>query len=92
MPSAEGGSIRVAARRIEPFVIHVAYTEKVTDAVLEHLLSIFLVLAPIALIVSVAGGWFLSGIVFRPIRQVSSWRGRLLRKIWISKYPPERER
>ncbi|MBP1657116.1 MAG: cztS [Bacteroidetes bacterium] len=88
MPSAEGGSIRVAARRIEPFVIHVAYTEKVTDAVLEHLLSIFLVLAPIALIVSVAGGWFLSGIVFRPIRQVSQLARKITAENLDQQVPP----
>jgi heavy metal sensor kinase len=71
LPSGDGGSIRVAARRVDPFVIHVAYTEQVTQAVLEHLSSIFLILAPIALLVSVAGGWLLSGMVLRPIRQIS---------------------
>ncbi len=71
LPSGDGGFIRVAARRVDPFVIHVAYTEQITQSVLHHLLSIFLILAPIALFVSVAGGWFLSGIVFRPIRQIS---------------------
>jgi heavy metal sensor kinase len=71
LPSANGGFFRVAARRIDPFVIQVAYTEQVTQTVLKHLLSIFLLLTPIALFVSVAGGWFLSGVVFRPIRQIS---------------------
>jgi heavy metal sensor kinase len=63
--------MRVAARRDAPFVIQVAYTEDVTRAVLEHLLSIFAVLAPVVLFVAISGGWLMAGIVLRPIREIS---------------------
>jgi heavy metal sensor kinase len=61
----------VAARRDAPFVIQVAYTENVMRAVLEHLLSIFAVLAPVVLFVAVSGGWLMAGIMLRPIRDIS---------------------
>jgi heavy metal sensor kinase len=90
LPSADGGFIRVAARRVDPFVIHVAYTEQVTQAVLQHLLSIFLILAPIVLFVSVAGGWFLSGIVFRPIRQISQLALKITAQNLDQQIPPRK--
>jgi heavy metal sensor kinase len=88
LPSPDGGFIRVAARRVDPFVIHVAYTEQVTQTVLQHLLSIFLILAPIALFVSVAGGWFLSGMVFRPIRQISQLALKITAQNLDQQIPP----
>ena len=68
---SDGTVMRVAARRDAPFVIQVAYTENVTRAVLEHLLSIFAVLAPVVLFVAISGGWLMAGIVLRPIREIS---------------------
>jgi heavy metal sensor kinase len=68
---SDGAVMRVAARRDAPFVIQVAYTENVTRAVLEHLLSIFAVLAPVVLFVAISGGWLMAGIVLRPIREIS---------------------
>ena len=67
----DGTVMRVAARRDPPFVIEVAYTESATQAVLEHLLSIFAVLAPVVLFVAFSGGWLMAGIVLRPIREIS---------------------
>jgi heavy metal sensor kinase len=90
LPSSDGGFIRVAARRVDPFVIHVAYTEQVTQAVLEHLLSIFLILAPIVLFVSVAGGWFLSGMVLRPIRQISQLALKITAQNLDQQIPPRK--
>jgi heavy metal sensor kinase len=68
---SDGTVMRVAARRDAPFVIQVAYTENVMRAVLEHLLSIFAVLAPVVLFVAVSGGWLMAGIMLRPIRDIS---------------------
>ncbi|HEX7574191.1 MAG TPA: ATP-binding protein [Bacteroidota bacterium] len=68
---SDGTVMRVAARRDAPFVIEVAYTERVTQAVLERLLSIFAVLAPVVLFVAISGGWLMAGIVLRPIREIS---------------------
>jgi heavy metal sensor kinase len=90
LPSPNGGFFRVAARRIDPFVIQVAYTEQVTQTVLEHLLSIFLLLAPIAFFVSVAGGWFLSGVVLRPIRQISQLALKITAQNLDQQIPPRR--
>jgi heavy metal sensor kinase len=67
----QGTSMRVAARRDEPFVIQVAYSQGVVEDVLKHLLSIFAVLTPVVLLVAVAGGWLMAGIVLRPIREIS---------------------
>ncbi len=68
---SDGTVMRVAARRDAPFVIQVAYTANVMRAVLEHLLSIFAVLAPVVLFVAVSGGWLMAGIMLRPIRDIS---------------------
>jgi len=67
----DGKPLRAAARRDDPFVIQVAYTQGASDAVLQHLLSIFAVLAPVVLFLAVSGGWLMAGIVLRPIRDVS---------------------
>ena len=68
---SDGAVMRVAARRDAPFVIQVAYSQGVVEDVLKHLLSIFAVLTPVVLLVAVAGGWLMAGIVLRPIREIS---------------------
>lgn len=77
IPGPRGGALRVAARRADPFVVQVAYTEEATKAVLNHLLLIFLILAPVALFLSIAGGWFLSGLALRPISQITQLANRI---------------
>lgn len=67
----DGVVMRVAARRDAPFVIRVAYTEGAVQAALQHLLSIFTVLAPVVLVVAFSGGWLMAGIVLRPIREIA---------------------
>jgi len=68
---SHGSPIRAAARRDDPFIIQVAYTQSASEEVLRHLLSIFAVLAPVVLFLAVSGGWLMAGIVLRPIREVS---------------------
>ncbi|HTR99926.1 MAG TPA: ATP-binding protein, partial [Bacteroidota bacterium] len=68
---SRGDPVRAAARRDDPFIIQVAYTQGASDAVLRHLLSIFEVLTPVVLFLAVSGGWLMAGIVLRPIREVS---------------------
>ena len=65
------GFLRVAAHRMSRYLIQVAYTRDVIDQVLEHLLSIFAILGPVVLFVSVSGGWLLAGMVLKPIRDIS---------------------
>ncbi len=71
------GSLRVVARRMDPLIIEVGYTETATDVVLEHLLSIFGFLVPVVLFVAISGGWLMSGIVLRPVRQISEMAKRI---------------
>ena len=71
LQDANGTPMRVAARRFEPFVIQVAYSQGIVEDVLKHLLSIFAVLTPVVLFIAVAGGWLMAGIVLRPIREIS---------------------
>jgi heavy metal sensor kinase len=66
-----GTSMRVAARRDEPFIIQVAYSQGIVEDVLKHLLSIFAVLTPAVLFIAVSGGWLMAGIMLRPIREIS---------------------
>jgi len=44
---SHGDPVRAAARRDDPFIIQVAYTQGASEAVLRHLLSIFEVLTPV---------------------------------------------
>jgi two-component system OmpR family sensor kinase len=88
VPGPERGHVLVAIRRGSPFTIEVAYTERLTEAVLEHLLLIFLVMAPVALFLSVAGGWFLAGLVLRPIRQISLLANRITAENLNQRIPP----
>ena len=88
VPGPGGVTLRVAARRIDPFTVQVAYTEEVTRSILENLLSIFLILAPVTLFVSVAGGWILSGLVLRPISQITSLANRITAQNLNQQIPP----
>ena len=88
LPAEGGGSICVAARRVNPFTIQIAYSEGVTEVVLQHLLSIFAVMVPAVLFLSVAGGWFLAGIILRPIAQISSLAQRITAENLDERIPP----
>lgn len=71
------GFLRVAAHRMERYLIQVAYTRETIDQVLSHLLSIFAILGPVVLFVSVSGGWLLAGMVLKPIRDISRMAKRI---------------
>jgi signal transduction histidine kinase len=86
--TGNNGPIRVAARRSDPFVIQVGFTEQATQKVLHHLLSILFLLAPAALLVSITGGWLLSGMVFRPIREISQLALKITAQNLAQQIPP----
>lgn len=67
----QSGYMRVAARRMPNYLIQVASTREPIDQVLDHLLSILGVLAPVMLFVSISGGWLLAGIILKPVRDIS---------------------
>jgi heavy metal sensor kinase len=82
------GHLHVAARRSNPFIIQVAYTDKATKAVLGHLVSIFAVMVPVVLFLSFSGGWLLAGMALRPIRQISQLTNRITAQRLHERIPP----
>lgn len=67
----QGDDLRVAATSNKSMYIYVAYPlAELTDA-LDNLFSIFLILIPIALAVSVGGGWFLAYTSLRPVDEIT---------------------
>jgi heavy metal sensor kinase len=82
------GHLHVAARRSNPFIIQVAYTDKATKTVLGHLVSIFAVMVPVVLFVSFSGGWLLAGMALRPIRQISQLANRITAQHLNERIPP----
>jgi heavy metal sensor kinase len=82
------GHLHVAARRSNPFIIQVAYTDKATKAVLGHLVSIFAVMVPVVLFVSFSGGWLLAGMALRPVRQISQLANRITAQRLNERIPP----
>jgi heavy metal sensor kinase len=65
--SDEGRQIRLAVSQNDFVKIYVAYPLEDLNQVLGNLFSIFLVLAPIALAISVVGGWFLAHTSLKPV-------------------------
>jgi two-component system OmpR family sensor kinase len=67
----QGDDLRIAATSNKSMSIYVAYPlAELTDA-LDNLFSIFLILIPIALAVSVGGGWFLAYTSLRPVDEIT---------------------
>ncbi|HUI10163.1 MAG TPA: ATP-binding protein [Bacteroidota bacterium] len=83
-----GAPVQAAARRDDPFIIQVAYTQGASRAVLGRLLSIFAVLTPVVLFLSVSGGWLMAGIVLRPIRDVSERARNITASNLSGRIPP----
>jgi two-component system, OmpR family, sensor kinase len=69
--SEKGEELRVAATASENLRIYVAYPLSELGEVLDNLFSIFLILIPIALTISVGGGWFLANKSLRPVDEVT---------------------
>jgi heavy metal sensor kinase len=71
------GRLRVAVRRTDPFIIQVAFPDRVSREVLSRLLTIFAVLTPVVLFLALAGGWFLTGTVLKPIGRITQTANRI---------------
>jgi heavy metal sensor kinase len=71
LQSGKGEDLRVAATATKNLHIYVAYPLAELSDVLDNLFSIFLVLVPIALAVSVGGGWFLANKSLKPVDEVT---------------------
>ncbi len=86
----DGTTLRAASRRVDPFVVQVAYSEQETTTVLAHLLSIFSIMVPVVLFVAVAGGWVMAGMVLRPVSQITTLANRISAEN-LSERIPERD-
>jgi heavy metal sensor kinase len=69
--SEKGEELRVAATASENIRIYVAYPLAELGEVLDNLFSIFLILIPIALAISIGGGWFLAYKSLKPVDDVT---------------------
>ncbi|HWP81682.1 MAG TPA: ATP-binding protein [Bacteroidota bacterium] len=69
--SDDGKEIRLAVSQNDFVKIFVAYPLEDLNEVLGNLFSIFLILAPIALAISVVGGWFLAHTSLKPVDQLT---------------------
>ncbi len=72
-----GQSVRVAASREKNFTILVGYPIAELRDALENLFSIFLIMIPIALAVSVVGGLYLANTSLRPVDEVTTRARRI---------------
>jgi two-component system OmpR family sensor kinase len=71
------GTLRVASRRADPFVITVGYAEGSVEIILDHFLSVLAILVPVALVISLGGGYFMAGIALRPVLHISRMTDRI---------------
>jgi heavy metal sensor kinase len=88
LDTPEYGRLHVAARRSNPFIVQVAYTDKAIEVVLGHLLSIFAVMVPVVLFLSFSGGWLMAGMALRPIGQISQLANQITAQNLNERIPP----
>jgi len=69
--SLNGRAIRLAALNTKFYRIRVAYPEDDIGEVLQNLFSIFLVLIPIVLLISITGGYFLAKQSLKPVDDIT---------------------
>ncbi len=67
----KGENWRVAATAMKNYNIYVAYPLAELSELLDNLFSIFLILIPIALLLSLAGGWFLAYRSLKPVDDIT---------------------
>ncbi len=81
-------SIRVAALRERNFTFLVGYPVDELRQALENLFSVFLVLIPIALVVSVVGGLYLANKSLQPVDEVTRRARKITAENLDKKIPP----
>lgn len=69
--NSNGQPLRLAVSQDRNMKVYVAYPIAEIDDVLSNLFSIFIILIPIALGVSIAGGWFLAARSLKPVDDIS---------------------
>jgi two-component system OmpR family sensor kinase len=83
-----GMDLRVAATSTQMTRIYVAYPLEEVTEVLDNLFSIFLILIPIALAISIGGGWFLAYSSLRPVDEITKNAREISAHNLSSKIPP----
>jgi heavy metal sensor kinase len=69
--NAKGQPLRLAVSQDRTMKVYVAYPISEINDVLANLFSIFIFLIPVAVVVSVAGGWFLASRSFKPVDDIA---------------------
>lgn len=69
-PGMGEDDFRVASLAREQFELHVAVPRDNVERVMRNLLTIMLILAPVALVLSLGGGWAMAGVALRPIGRI----------------------
>lgn len=71
MHNDEGRELRIASTQNDYVKILVAYPLEELNEALDGIFSIFLILAPVALLISVIGGWFLAHRSLKPVDMIT---------------------
>lgn len=69
--NTQGQPLRLAVSQDRTMKVYVAYPISEINEVLGNLFSIFIFLIPVAIVVSVAGGWFLASRSFKPVDDIA---------------------
>ncbi len=69
--NAQGQPLRLAVSQDRTMKVYIAYPISEINEVLGNLFSIFLLLIPIAIVISISGGWFLAARSFKPVDDIT---------------------
>jgi len=85
-----GQSVRVAAVREKNFIFLVGYPIAELREAIDNLFSIFLILVPIALVVSIVGGLYLANKSLQPVDEVTTSARRITAENLDKTIPPRK--
>jgi heavy metal sensor kinase len=69
--NAQGQPLRLAVSQDRTMKVYIAYPISEINEVLGNLFSIFLLLIPVAVVISIGGGWFLASRSFKPVDDIA---------------------
>ncbi len=79
--------LRMAAVRTSEYLIIVAYPLAELSDLLDNLFSIFVLLGPVSIILSLAGGWFLANKSLKPVDEITTTARRITAENLDEKIP-----